>query len=799
MVQVLNSDEKLQESLELIEEYGVEKDKFLCFTHCVLCHILKLTEKSWKSFKKYLALYAYIDNETIINVINYFEYTQPQSKEELTLRRDYILSNCLFSPIYIENLFHIYFAITFNLSENDYNWKLTLDSIIDKCKEDKHLRVLIVKLLVKAKSYEDAIKFIKPYVDQEIPNEELELYCHSLYESKSHRPELMKIAKFWRKNHKPNFNLLQIEFELHYIQINWQGLAEVSETGLEFFPTSELFIFGYFLGNSEMSNIEAVKKKLYLLKDKAFRNQTYGLRAIGAILRCGFFKEALDLLYNIAKDEKNIEARQEFLTSTLYFPENLFEEYNEVEIGRFVFYSLNDNVEIIQIDESTKDHKIHKVLLNRQVGDTFTIPIPFSDKIEYGKIIRITDKHLALHAEILKEIGDPMKGYQVKPIDFEEDTFEAINKKLIDEFGAKETLLKEKRNEIINGFQTGKLTFSEVVAKAFAKESIDAFYYLTSNKSKCFRVLPASLSSINEINLSSTFILDITSICFFFNLHKDYGHTFDKKFVINSFIKREMVELIRKTKAMPNVEYSISISTEKVTPHFYPKDFKEKRLEFLTDLLRWVEDNCEVVTSEEGLNLFSDTKKESTYDLFFRNLFENWILIGKGNHILLSYDLFYFRHFGLVRNRIINPEVYLRAFHFDRMKEVVLAQLENKFVGVSINSDILFDEYVKFIAGKENKFTICLLNLNYNWNPNLQHIDEAIRFLKKIHLGYFLSLESRRRITINTLYNLMTGMPNQTIDILKNKLRGEFSLLGAHMREAIIAFNIAKKMLFGRG
>jgi hypothetical protein len=98
-------------------------------------------------------------------------------------------------------------------------------------------------------------------------------------------------------------------------------------------------------------------------------------------------------------------------------------------------------------------------------------------------------------------------------------------------------------------------------------------------------------------------------------------------------------------------------------------------------------------------------------------------------------------------------------------------------VGLHIDQELLSQEFFKMLSGNENKFSICVENLRYAWNPDERHIKESIKFIKSLYLLPFLNDMTREQTIITIISNLMIGLPPKIGKFMPQILMHEFKLL----------------------
>jgi hypothetical protein len=175
-------------------------------------------------------------------------------------------------------------------------------------------------------------------------------------------------------------------------------------------------------------------------------------------------------------------------------------------------------------------------------------------------------------------------------------------------------------------------------------------------------------------------------------------------------------------------------------------------------------------------------------DFFLQLIIENKLLSEKKDHILLTNDFIYYRQFHCSLDIVISPLHFLNKYHEDKNKKIVEFLLYHNYIGINISSEVLNEELFKWLGGKENRFSICLENLKYNWNPYNSHVSESIKFIKSLYLSSFLNNITRRQIVTTVFSNLLIGLPPRISKLVPQLVDRELRLLPKQQAEVLQIF-----------
>ncbi|HET7115877.1 MAG TPA: hypothetical protein VFI29_05275 [Hanamia sp.] len=793
----LNEDSATKKAIKILEEITEEGNEVIWLFKLINCSIIKDQKKVEEYFTKYIDFYSSVDRNFVLNIISFIRKGQMVFTQIMQEKLQEIIQSKSFDNDFLKQVFqiavYVSFGIGFDSDESFYQHLRITEANIDSA--DKELSINVAFGFAQIGRWNEALNFLKGKFNFDAPSDSYKLYCKILYKVEGHKPELFDLLEKWRKNFYIDYELLEMELYFAELQKNWKKVVEISKIGVEAFPGSEKFICSLFLGMYEEIDIQGIRDNSKLAEGIDFKEENYGLNITMTLLRAGLKEQALELIYKQGSNKRNIKTRQSYVTLSIQFPQELLIDYEVAEIGTHVKYMVDKKKYIIAITEENKEGLIQSILLGKKVGELFSFKKPIVGIVESGVIMRVCNKYLALFEEILIDAENPLSGLDIHVMDFNEDTIESINKTFIENFGIHGTLEKERIEEEFEKYYSGIISFTDITNSVFKRNFIDAYFTLADKNGKLFKGISPALSSGVLIVKNTKFVLDFTSVCLFSELSKDLNLVFGQKFIISILLKDTVIRKLEEEKSSPKTELSLSITMSSVKPIFYREDFQEKRIEHFQFLLDWINKNCEVVDVPERFNLIMGLKENLKGDLFLQLLIENKLLSEKENHILLTNDFIYYHRFHCSFNVVISPLHFLNKYHGEKNKEIISFLLFRNYIGININAEVLNEELFKWLSGKENRFSICLENLRYNWNPYNSHVTESMKFIKSLYLSSFLNNSTREQIVITIFSNLIIGLPIRLLKLIPQLVMREFRLLPIQLEKILQIFS----QVSGRG
>lgn len=807
MCQIFNHKKQFEKTLNLLNEFEslegeLNSEYFLLKS--VVFHLLGENNKIENLFDNYLETIEILTEKHILNIdsaflnIQYKNYDKELYKRELSkvLSKNFSFYEL---KVFFEILVKIKYIKEYEIEEVYHN--LTMIKNCDKFNIDcKNLIADCLDFIGKRK---DAIKYIETYLDKSTISASLRLYIILLHkqlhdkddEERGIYKDLLDLLKFWRENNSYVDELL-LGFEHNlYVEINdINNLEKIDKLLYQEFPESEKYLFFYLATLERKKSFDKIYEISKEIKSD-FEDEWIGVNISFIMIRNNInVSKGFEILYKLALDVNNTYARKNYFTASLLL-NAFFEKYDQVELGNWVAYKINDKIEKKKI---TNNSGLSKEFIGRKIGDTFTNKSTISNNLNTIEIIEIYNDAMKLFRDISEEAHNPVNELGFESIQVPQNAID-FQKFLIEQFGTSGSQEKERIDNLLNDYYNYRIGFTEIVRAVFKENYIDSYLHLTGIKGSKFTTIPIRLSQNININKICDFILDFSTLFLFYFLEKELEFKFIHKFKISSLIKTELEEELVELKNSPDSSMSIQITLQGIKKYDTPTDYKERRTEFINNLILWINQNCIIDTVEEKLDLIPKLREnEIGFDTNYMKMLVDYMHLSmRENHNLISSDstLFLFKRNADLYGNIITPEKYLTTFYSEKCNtDFYRFLLKSNYLGININIETLKNEFFDFITGRENYYILVLENLQYsiNYNPNI--IIHCVNFLKYLYLSNTLKIEDKNRYSSEIFRNSFYGMPLVLINQYEKIIKQEFKLLGDYYDEILKEFNIVKNM-----
>lgn len=809
--QILNHKKDFQKSLEYLVEYeelkGELNSEFYLFKSVVL-HLLLKNDEIDILYQNYLNSIEILDERHLFNIINAFFNIQQHigGKNEYKKQLEKVLEKS-FSLNELKLLLKVTIELRY-IKEYDVNQTLsTLNSIKDNTFLDINSKNLIADNLALIGKTNDALKFMDTYIDKSTISESLRLYIilihkqlHNKNEDERGRyKELLNLLKFWRLNSSYiDEQLLGFEHNL-YTEINdLNNLEKIDQFLYDKFPADEQYLF-FYLATLERKKDTAKIKEVSTNIPTVFIDETIGVNIGGILLRNqNNTKKGFEILYNLALNPNNINARKNYFGGSMLFNEFLV-KYEEVKLGNWVVYNVNGRIEKKQV---LKLEGIQKDFLGKKVGDKFNHKSKLTNKTNIIEIVEIFNDALNLFREISEEARNPVNelGFESFQVPSDIKDFEKF---LIEQFGANGTEEKIRTDNLLTDYYNYRIGFTEVITSVFKNHFVDGYLHLTSYVGNKFTTIPNGITQkINTENTSQKFILDFSTLLLFYFLERELKFEFKHKFIVSFYTKAEIENDLSEIVNSPESSLSVNISLEGVKKYISPEDYKNKRIEFLQSIINWIDQNCEIDLVEEKLDVTMKLPKkgEKFQSNFMKIMIDSMHFSIRENHRLISSDssILLFNYKSNINNNILNPEKYLLTFHSEKCNsDFYRFLLKSNYLGININLETLKNEFFDFISGRENYYLLVLENLQFSVNNNPNIIIPSVQFLKYLYLSNSMSITDKNRYASEIFRNTFYGMPLELINQYQSNLISQFKLLGDYYEEVLKEFMSVKRFYIG--
>jgi len=777
---------KVDDAINIINNLDQKSLELLHFE--AFCYLKKNDLDNYiKYSKEYLLLTKRIDLESCQNILTIPISLAEYGRIDSISLEDFIKGKD-FEFDYLKSLIEILISIL--LKNTDSETVQKLKEIEPAFLKSKSVLIFYISFsYFSIEEYELAIELFRKYGRKDIESRDLFIYIKSLDKAAIYNKELLKLLKFWRENFSFNEELLQIEADLRQQLSDWENCVTISEYFLSIHENEESFLTLYLVSISESSmpnKAEKIKKLATIFSAFDFKNKNHVPIVSRILFQFGYYKIALNILYRFAIIKENKQARMDYFSACINLPDDLINEKPVVEKGLFVKYELNNEIQFIEIDDS---NTLAKSLIGLKVGDTIRIERPMIGGFDTVKILRIMDKFLYLHDEILEEVkNNPYSGIPMQSVEFKDTSPEGLVQTLKSLFGPSGTVIKENRKNAFLQYYKYQLSYSEIVLQNYSSDYIGGYFDLI-HRQDGFTVIPDTYYPKVEIAKFNNVVIDFTSLLILFQISREHEINFNHKFIISKGILDYIKAFKKKESANITDQLSVDISMDGVTKSTKPENVFKSNIQYLINLIEWVETNCIIKIAESRLNVTRKLNGEIKNELFAKYVLDNISLVQEHeNCLLISDDSIHLKFFPIKSGKIISSELFV-ASHYGANTSIMTEFVNNKYIGITISKEMLIIQFNKKLKGQINNYTHSLNNLSLSLNPKRENMYTAIKFLKEISMTSLIPLESLKREATGVFVALLKGQTNwKTFSDVEVLLRKEFKLLGTKLYVILESF-----------
>ncbi|MCJ8288991.1 MAG: hypothetical protein HRT58_06210 [Crocinitomicaceae bacterium] len=501
---------------------------------------------------------------------------------------------------------------------------------------DSSLKGILARTYYLLKEFKSCLIVSETYINKTVESEELFNYMHSLFMTSSDHKQLLELLAKWRLDFSFSPGLLRMEVELRRQLFDSETCLEICEFFLEKIKDDEFILANYAIAIHESDQAKDELNKLVELVEGFEFNGYNNAQTIAKVLLAEFPLKALEIYFNQAKDKRKAQARTDYFMSTIRMPKNTLEDYKSVELGHYVKYKMDDQVNFVEL---TEEHPFAKQLVGKNVGETIQVKRRVGNSTKPVTILRIMNKYLSLHDEILNEVDkNPLTEIPMESFNMQD--YMGEGQSILDffkELGGDSNYDEEKT---FKDYYASRLSFTEIVACQYSQNFIRAYFNLEYDKSGIVQLHPMTYPNL-DLNFYDHFVLDFTSLLRLFSLSDEKG----KKFNIKFKLTRSAKSLVR-SYADENMPYSGS-------GYLLDKNF-------YTKLLSWIETNCESMMAVSKLDIAANLPKEFNGDPVRNQLLDHCsLMLDLDKSLLISDDSMNLKFFPQNSGRIISTDLFI--------------------------------------------------------------------------------------------------------------------------------------------
>ena len=802
-IQALNINEEFEIALLALNDYENTREvetEFYLVKGAILFFMNKI-ETIVEIFIEYLDRLKVIDERNGFNILNSFFNVFHNKNKTVTLSDS--IEKVKDKRFVSQNLKRIFLLSCevryFNIEDERKSVVLSELEELEKVSDlDNNYRSLIAECYQSLGEIGKAVQFLSSFINKEEVSQEVVMYASLLYRKllsndkagSNDYSELIRILRNLRVNYGfIDEELLRIEHTLYSSTNNWDELKKVGEVLKEAFPANEQYLVSYVHTLERLGEFDAIADQVKLFP-KTFTNDTIALNLAIILLRNNIEVDlGFSLLFKLASDKSNTQARKEYFGLSIKFNNKFFEKYDTVDIGVWVRYLVNgkDKNEVYIKDEDGLRGKF----LGKSVGDKFTDVNSIDRLVHTVEILEIYNDALQLLRGIQEEMSNPLNQLGFRMLEFPKEK-EDLEEFFIKNFGAQGSEEKEYSDKALQDYFNSRIGFTEVSRMVFRDKFVDAYFYLTGNSTMKFTTLPLLACNPIDTKQESKYGLDITSTILFYQLSKKFDYNFDHQFVISYYTKEIFIVGLKESENSPDKGFSTEITLEGVRA--FPMPNKESKISFYKEILKWIDENCIIDAVEEKLELTLRLQQEGRDNSLGLNYFiDNMFLASRNSFRLITSDLSLYLLKGdenmQINRWLLSPEGFLKTNYSSFCNtELYSFLLKNNYTGIEISLDILKNEFYEMLVGKENYYPMALYNLQFSLHNNPKIIFACTKFLKEVYLTNSITTEDKNRYALDIIRNSMYGMDVETIRLYGKALFTEFKLMGQSLTEVLTVF-----------
>ena len=661
--------------------------------------------------------------------------------------------------------------------------------------EDTRLADILGSAFFAAEQYQHALEILGKNLEGKQDGRELYQYIHAQNKTGNDYKELLYLLENWRNTSTFNPQFLRLEAQLRQELVDWPAVVEICEKYLEQLADDSAMFALYVQALHKFNAPEAIEKIKGIperAKSVDFHRPVHVVPISQILSLHGMNKQAFELIYPFAADPKAIDVRTAY-TGLVFRETDLIDvlaEYEVVEHGHYVSYMRDGKVSYVEMDERAQIHVVYKQFIGKAKGDKLIIPRRMSNLSDEYTIRRIMNKYLSLFDEILNQAkDDPHAGLPFETIDIDPEHPGGILGMFEKMFGKRHRVEEKTKDADFNAYYVGTMSFSELVSAQYGQKYIQGYYGLIRYRNG-INTIRRIFFAQHVLNENSQIVLDFTTLALFYQMWLFHGHEFRHKFIVSKYLvelfNNELSDLQYRTDPFSNTMADLG----KVAIDDSHFDFIKDQKTYLSRLLEWIGNNCDVKLSDNTIDMIKKAGLKMGENAVIDAAMSTLLLVtDDANRILVSDDTFSLKMQLLPLEKVMSTEHYLKIT--TALDNPVFDELvSNRYIKYSPSAKQLDEEYLKKISGQYSNYDLLIENLSLvNDRVN---IDNAIQHLKDISLKPLLSREQLLKDLTTALISILKCCTQAVIELFGRKIILEFRLLGTRQDDILFAFSDAK-------
>jgi hypothetical protein len=689
--------------------------------------------------------------------------------------------------------------------------------LIDECdalsqqQPDQQYTLDVAELYYLSEEYEKSMATLRrlpPASDMNVGFITERLYINNLHSLSKGSEELRQRLKDWRLNRPAELNYCFWELEIAEMLNDTAQLLEVAEYAHAVFPDDGRLYWKYLYALHMLGLTERLRPEIERIVEHPSllgRPQLFNVAAVAK--QAGWHRLALDVLYPLACDRQDIQARDNFIRLALLSGDEVPAPPTVAAIGTTVVFTVDGQprppLALTVAAVEGGQHPFANQLIGLRPGDTFIVPDALRSRKRHGVVQSLLDAHTALLQDILRQVGEQDGDFSIQSLKFESASFEELKRVLIQQFGTDEQDRQDAIRELLAECAVGESGFSAVARGVYSGNGLDAYQLLTSSESAGFFVAPLAWYEQVELRHDLSYVLDWSSLPLFYQLHQASLLTLPKSLWVAAQVPEFLQELIAEKERLPDSRMSLFISKSAVQRIPYSDTYKQDELDFLQKLLAWVRQHCQWRLVPEKLDVLREAAREEKNWLtddkhdYFAGVLDALFLVDQADTFLVSDDMV-FNELLRRKGAVVSTEKYLRTFAVENFDAAILpVLLQSRYVGLAIDPEILMRLFVSAGGSFNGAALQYLESLPLLVRDNPRELLRIHQFLVQLYLMKSLA-PAQKSVAAVVVYvhalRYLNLVPNLQI-IVKNWIRRLFHLLPMHQRQVLQDFDLAWQQL----